>query len=128
MGYINNITFKNKGKAFANILGNGEGTSELFKSIVSEPDKRYFFPMNATNTALSGYNLLDCTDVIFLSKYNTIYADKYYEFLTGSGGEQYYNTLTINYQELVVADDMNYEYIQQALQYPIIFDITIWLS
>ena len=84
--------------------------------------------MNPTNEALTGYNLLDCTDVIFLSKYDTVYADKYYEFLTGTGGEQYYNTLTINYQELVIANSKNYDIIRQALQYPIIFDVTIWLS
>ena len=84
--------------------------------------------MNPTNEALTGYNLLDCTDVIFLTQYDTYRADKYYEFLTGSGGTQYYKTLTINYPEQLIASPRNYDQIRQALQYPIIFDVTIWLS
>ena len=127
LGFVNEITFKNNGRVFASIWGNGEGRQELFKSLVSAP-ARQFFPTSPINSELSGYNLLDCPDVILLSKYDTIYANKYYEFITGFGGEQYYNVLTINYPELVVANDRNYEYIQSALRYPIIFDVTIWLS
>ena len=53
----NDIVYKNNGRAFATLLGNGEGRNELFKSLVSAPDKKYFFPMNPTNEALTGYNL-----------------------------------------------------------------------
>ena len=133
LGLVNNITFKNNGKAFASISGNGEGSKELFKSLVSSPDRKSF-PTSPINAELTGYNLLDCTDVIFLTKADPAYpesyseSDKYYEFLTGSGGEQYYNTLTIRYPELRIAPAKNYYLIQNALQYPIIFDITIWLS
>ena len=127
LGFVNEITFKNNGRVFASIWGNGEGMKELFKSLVSSP-ARQFFPTSPINSELTGYNLLDCTDVIFLSKYDTVYSDKYYEFLTGSGGTQYYNVLTINYPELVVAQSRNYDIIRQALRYPIIFDVTIWLS
>lgn len=127
LGFVNEITFKNNSRVFASIWGNGEGRKELFKSLVSVPS-RQFFPTSPINSELSGYNLLDCTDVIFLSKYDTVYADKYYEFLTGAGGTQYYNVLTINYPELVVAQSRNYDIIRQALRYPIIFDVTIWLS
>jgi len=124
----NYIAYKNNGMAFFTLFGNGEGRKELFKSLVSAPDKKYFFPMNPTNEALTGYNLLDCTDVIFLTQYDTYRADKYYEFLTGSGGEQYNKTLTINYPEQLIASPRNYDQIRVALRYPIIFDITIWLS
>ena len=123
----NDIVYKNKDRVFATLWGNGEGRGELFKSLVSSPDRQYF-PTSPLNRELTGYNLTDCPDVIFLSKYDTFYSDKYYEFLTGSGGEQYYNVLTINYPELVIAQPRNYDGIRQALQYPIIFDITIWLS
>jgi len=118
----NEITFKNKDRAFATIWGNGEGRMELFKSLVSAPSKQYF-----PNAELTGYNLLDCPDVIFLTTWSFA-ANKYYEFLTGDGGTQYYNVLTINNPELIIAQPRNYYTIQRALQYPIIFDITIWLS
>ena len=94
----------------------------------------FFLPINPTNDALTSYNLLDCTDVIFLSKADPAYpesyytSDKYYQFITGFGGTQYYNTLTINYPELKIAIARNYYTIEQALRYPIIFDVTIWLS
>lgn len=127
LGLNNEITYKNTGRAFASIWGNGEGNRELFKSLVSSPARQYF-PTSPINSKLTGYNLLDCPDVIFLSKYDTFYSDKYYEFLTGAGGEQYYNVLTINYPELVIAQPRNYDIIRPALQYPIIFDVTIWLS
>ena len=119
----NEITFKNKDRAFATLWGNGEGRQELFKSLVSSPDMKYF-----PNDELTGYNLLDCPDVIFLTKYDSYYSNKYYEFITGSGQDSYECALTINYQELLVARAQNYDIIGQALQYPIIFDITIWLS
>ena len=130
----NDIVYKNNGRALATLLGNGKGRKELFKSLVSAP-ARQSFPTSPMNAELTGYNLLDCPDVIFLSNtadpaypenYYTI--DKYYVFLTGSGGTQYYKTLTINYPELKIAPVRNYYTIQQALQYPIIFDVTIWLS
>ena len=130
----NYIAYKNNGKAFATLSGNGGGRKELFKSLVSCPDRKCFLPMNPTNDALTGYNLLDCTDVIFLSKADPAYpesyytSDKYYQFITGFGGTQYYNTLTINYPELKIAIARNYYTIEQALRYPIIFDVTIWLS
>ena len=127
LGFVNEITFKNNGRVFASIWGNGEGRQELFKSLVSAPARQYF-PTSPINRELTGYNLVDCQDVVFLSKYDTFYSDKYYEFLTGSGGEQYYNVLTINYPELVTAQSRNYDIIREALRYPIIFDITIWLS
>lgn len=133
LGLNNEITYKNNGRAFATILGNGEGRKELFKSLVSSPDRQYF-PTSPIKNELSGYNLLDCQDVIFLSKANPSYpesyyeSDKYYEFITGFGGEQYYNTLTIKYPVLKIAQAGNYYTIQNALRYPIIFDITIWLS
>ena len=133
LGYINNITFKNTGRAFASIFGNGEGSRELFKSLVSAPAIKSF-PTSPINAALTGYNLLDCTDVIFLTKANPAYpesyyeSDKYYEFITGFGETQYYNNLTINYPELKIAQAENYYTIEQALRYPIIFDVTIWLS
>jgi len=127
LGFVNEITFKNNGRVFASIWGNGEGRRELFKSLVSCPTRQYF-PKSPINDELIGYNLLDCPDVIFLSKYDTVYSDKYYEFLTGSGGEQHYNTLTIKYPALKIAQAGNYYTIRQALQYPIIFDVTIWLS
>lgn len=133
LALVNEITFKNNGRAFASILGNGEGRKELFKSLVSSP-ARQFFPTSPINAELTGYNLLDCTDVIFLSKADPAYpesyytSDKYYEFLTGTGGKQYHNTLTINYPGLKIAPVRNYYTIEQALQYPIIFDVTIWLS
>ena len=133
LGLVNNITFKNNGKAFASISGNGEGSKELFKSLVSAPAKQYF-PTSPINAELTGYNLLDCTDVIFLTKADPAYpesyyeSDKHYEFLTGTINEQYYNTLTIKYPELRIAPAKNYYTIQLALRYPIIFDITIWLS
>lgn len=124
---VNEITFKNNGRVFASIWGNGVGSQELFKSLVSAPSKQYF-PTSPINSQLIGYNLADCQDVIFLSKNDTFYSDKYYEFLTGSGGTKYNNVLTINYPELTIAQPRNYDIIRQALQYPIIFDITIWLS
>ena len=128
LGAVNQITFKNSSRAFASILGNGEGRQELFKSLVSSPDRQFFFPTSPINEALTGFNLSDCTDVIFLSKYDTIYSDKYYEFITGSGQDTYDCVLTINYPELLVARSQNYDIIGQALRYPIIFDITVWLS
>ena len=133
LGFVNEITFKNNGRVFASIWGNGEGRRELFKSLVSSPPVQYF-PTSPINAELTGYNLLDCPDVIFLSKSNPAYpesyyeSDKYYEFITGFGGEQYYNTLTIKYPALKIAQAGNYYTIQLALRYPIIFDITIWLS
>ena len=126
LGLNNEITYKNSDRAFASIWGNGAGSQELFKSLVSAPAKQ-FFPTSPINSQLIGYNLADCPDVIFLTTWSFT-ASKYYEFLTGSGGNQYYNTLTINNPELLIAYPRNYEYIRQALQYPIIFDITIWLS
>ena len=127
LGLVNNITFKNNGKAFASLSGNGEGSKELFKSLVSYP-ARQVFPTSPINEALTGFNLSDCTDVIFLSKYDSVYSNKYYEFITGSGQDTYECVLTINYQELLVARATNYDIIGQALRYPIIFDITVWLS
>lgn len=127
LGLVNNITFKNNDSAFARIYGNGEGNKELFKSLVSSPARQYF-PTSPINEALTGFNLSDCTDVIFLSKYDSYYSNKYYEFITGSGQDTYECALTINYQELIVARAKNYDIIGQALRYPIIFDISIWLS
>ena len=108
-------------------MGNGEGRKELFKSLVSYP-ARQNFPTSPTNAEQTGYNLVDCTDVVFLTKYDSYFSNKYYEFVTGSGGTQYYKTLTINYPEQLIAKSSNYDIIRQALQYPIIFDVTIWLS
>jgi len=133
LGLVNNITFKNNGKAFATIYGNGEGSKELFKSLVSYPE-RQSFPTSPINAELTGYNLLDCQDVIFLTKADPAYpesyyeSDKHYEFLTGTINEQYYNSLTIRYPELRIAPAKNYYIISQAFLHPIIFDITIWLS
>ena len=127
LALVNNITFKNTGSAFARIYGNGEGNKELFKSLVSSPARQYF-PTSPINEALTGFNLSECTDIIFLSKYDSFYSNKYYEFITGLGQDTYECVLTINYQELIVARATNYEIIGQALRYPIIFDVTIWLS
>jgi len=124
---VNEITFKNNGRVFASIWGNGKGHKELFKSLVSAP-ARQSFPTSPINDELTGYNLLDCTDVIFLTKHDIIFSDKYYEFLTGVGVTQYHNADTITYPELITASPRNYDIIGQALQYPIIFDVTIWLS
>ena len=123
----NDIVYKNNGRAFATLLGNGEGRKELFKSLVSYP-VRQNFPTSPTNAELTGYNLLDCTDVIFLTKYDSYFSNKYYEFVTGSGGTQFYKTLTINYPEQLIAKSINYDTISQALKYPVIFDVTVWLS
>ena len=127
LGLYNDIVYKNNGRVFATLWGNGEGRKELFKSLVSSP-ARQGFPASPMNAELSGYNLLDCPDVIFLTKHDIIFSDKYYEFLTGAGGAQYHNAFEINYPELITADPSNYYIIRQALQYPIIFDVTIWLS
>ena len=120
----NDIVYKNNGRAFATLLGNGEGRKELFKSLVSYP-ARQNFPTSPTNAEQTGYNLVDCTDVVFLTKYDSYFSNKYYEFVTGSGGTQYYKILTINYPEQLIARSSNYDIISQALQYPIIFDVTI---
>ena len=136
LGYINNITFKNNGWVFASIFGNGEGSKELFKSLVSYPAIQTF-PTSPIKSELSGYNLLDCTDVIFLSKADPAYPESYYtinkhyEFLTrlvGTQYENYENSLTINYPDLKIAQSKNYYIIEQILRQPIIFDVTIWLS
>ena len=136
LALVNTITFKNNDSPFAYILGNGEGRKELFKSLVSIP-ARQSFPTSTINSDLSGLNLLDCTDVIFLTKANPAYPESYYtynyyyQFLTklvGTQYENYENSLTINYPELSIAQAENYYIIEQALRYPIIFDVTIWLS
>ena len=127
LGLYNDIVYKNNGRVFATLWGNGEGRKELFKSLVSSP-ARQSFPTSPMNAELSGYNLVDCPDVIFLTKHDIIFSDKYYEFLTGAGGAQYHNAFEINYPELITADPRNYYIIRQALRYPIIFDVTIWLS
>ena len=111
---------------FATLWGNGTNRDVLFTSNVSAPTKLYF-PTSPNNNELIGYNLVDCPDVVFLTTWSFT-ANKYYEFLTGSGGTQYYNVLTINNPEIVIASPSNYDIIRNALQYPIIFDITIWLS
>ena len=125
LGLYNDIVYKNNGRMFATLWGNGTNREVLFTSNVSAPSKLFFPPPN--NNELIGYNLVDCPDVVFLTTWSFT-ANKYYEFLTGSGGTQYYNTLTINNPELVTASPSNYDIIRSALQYPIIFDITIWLS
>ena len=124
LGAVNPITFKNTGRAFAHIYGNGEGSKELFKSLVSSPVIQ-FFPTDAT---LTGFNLSECPDVIFLSQSNIVSSDKHYELHTTTGGYSYHENITINQPELIVARPQNYGIISYALRYPIIFDVTIWLS
>ena len=77
---------------------------------------------------LTGFNLSECTDVIFLSQSDIVSSDKHYELHTITGEYSYHEDVTINQPELIVARAKNYDIIGQALLYPIIFDITIWLS
>ena len=123
LGFVNEITFKNNGRVFASIWGNGVGRKELFKSLVSAP-QRPFLGNQPIQIEMRGYDFENCDDVIFITQSIITSYNQYFELDTSN----YYDANSFSYPELSIAQPRNYDTIRQALQYPIIFDITIWLS
>jgi hypothetical protein len=123
LGFVNEITFKNNGRVFASIWGNGVGRKELFKSLVSAPQCP-FLGNQPIQIEMRGYYFENCDDVIFITQSIITSYNQYFELDTSN----YYDANSFSYPELSIAQPRNYDTIRQALQYPIIFDITIWLS
>ena len=125
--FANEILFKNNNRMLATLYGNGKGRSTLFTSLVSVPlrIRSREFP---TSSEFQGYDLLNCDDVIFLSKSETVGYNKDFSLHTGDGVAEFNsNVIKFDY-ELFIAEARNYTTITNALVAPIIFDVTIWLS
>ena len=132
MALYNRILFKNK-SILDYLMGNGTGAKDLFVSSIERPTFNNRQELGESADLFSGYDLDKTEDVVILTIASGM-ETKRVSFLTGilrSDGTIYSHrySLEIDVPKIKpVIDNSYYNNIRTALQYPIIFDITIWLS
>ena len=132
MALNNRILYKNK-STLATLIGNGTGDKEMFVSSIERPIFNNRADLEDNSKYWSGYDLDNTEEVVILE--NAVYKEtKKVSFFTGiirSDGtiNPHRCVYEINVPRISPATGGSYYYIiRNALRYPIIFDITIWLS